>query len=135
MYIINNEISEKKYQKLEKIKEKYVVHEKFTIARNARKTLRFIEKNTTNFPNEYKVLKERIINTCYDILENIYRANIMQSIEVKKEIVVKIQMLNFYLEESLRKNLLSEKKFISYSKHLLELDKMVRKWFSYEAKE
>jgi len=135
VYIINNEISEKKYQKLEKIKEKYVVHEKFTIARNARKTLRFIEKNTTNFPNEYKVLKERIINTCYDILENIYRANIMQSIEVKKEIVVKIQMLNFYLEESLRKNLLSEKKFISYSKHLLELDKMVRKWFSYEAKE
>ena len=132
MYIINNEISEKKYQKLEKIKEKYVVHEKFNIARNARKTLRFIEKNTTNFPNEYKVLKERIINTCYDILENIYRSNIFQDVTLKKEIVVKIQMLNFYLEEALRKDLLSEKKFISYSNHLLELDKMIRKWCSYE---
>lgn len=44
-------------------------------------------------------------------------------------------MLNFYLEEALRKNILSEKKFISYSNHLLELDKMVRKWCSYETKE
>lgn len=135
MYLISNETIDKKYQKLEKIKEKYIVHEKFNIARSARKTLRFIEKNTTNFPNEYKVLKKRIINACYDILENIYRANIMQDIDTKKEIVVKIQMLNFYLEEALRKNLLTEKKFISYSNHLLELDKMVRKWCSYETKE
>lgn len=135
MCIISNEINEKKYQKLEKVKEKYVVHEKFIIARNARKTLRFIEKNTTNFPNEYKVLKEKIINCCYDILENIYRANIFQDINIKREIVVKIQMLNFFLEESLRKNLLNEKKFISYSNHLLELDKMIRKWCSYETKE
>lgn len=65
-------ITDKKY----KVKEKYIVHENFLIARNARKTIRFIEKNTTNFPNDYKVLKERIISSCYDILENIYRANI-----------------------------------------------------------
>lgn len=135
MYLISNETKNKKYQKLEKVKEKYVVHEKFAIARSARKTLRFIEKNTTNFPNEHKVLKERTINVCYDILENIYRGNIFQDINIKKEIVVKIQMLNFYLEESLRKNLMTEKKFISYSNHLLELDKMVRKWCSYETKE
>ena len=78
------------------------------------------------------MLKERIINTCYDILENIYRANIFQDISVKKEIVVSIQMLNFYLEEALRKDLLSEKKFLSYSNHLLGLDKMIRGWFNYE---
>lgn len=130
--IINTELSNKKIEKLNKLKEKYVIHENFIIARNARKTIRFIEKNTTNFSNDYKVLKERIINTCYDILENIYRANIFQDISVKKEIVVSIQMLNFYLEEALRKDLLSEKKFLSYGNHLLGLDKMIRGWFSYE---
>lgn len=41
-------------------------------------------------------------------------------------------MLNFYLEEALRKELLSNKKFLNYTNHLLELDKMVRSWFTYE---
>lgn len=83
--------------------EKYVIHEDFIIARTARKTLRYIEKNTENFPNKYIVLKNRIIDSCYKILEGIYRANIFQDKEDKKEIVVQIQMLNFYLEEALRK--------------------------------
>ena len=41
-------------------------------------------------------------------------------------------MLNFYLEEALRKELLSNKKFESYVNHLIELDKMTRSWFKYE---
>ncbi|MBR3230165.1 MAG: four helix bundle protein [Bacilli bacterium] len=127
-----DKISDKKKQKLYRLKEKYKIHENLIIARQARKTLRFIEKNTHNFPNEYKVLKDRIISTCYDILEEIYRANILQDIKDKKEVCVKIQMLNFYLEEALRKELLSNKKFLSYTNHLLELDKMVRSWFNYE---
>ena len=127
-----DKISDKKKQKLYRLKEKYKIHENLIIARQARKTLRFIEKNTHNFPNEYKVLKDRIISTSYDILKWIYRANVFQEKEDKKEVIVQIQMLNFYLEEALRKELLSNKKFLSYTNHLLELDKMVRSWFSYE---
>lgn len=41
-------------------------------------------------------------------------------------------MLNFYLEEALRKELISTKKFESYVKHLIEIDKMTRSWFMYE---
>ena len=126
------ELSEKKKIYLNRLSEKYRVHENLIIARVARKTIRFIEKNTENFPNKYLVLKERIINSCYDILENIYRANIFQNVNDKKEIIVNIQMLNFYLEEALRKGILTNKKFESYTNHLLEIDKMVRSWFSYE---
>ena len=50
----------------------------------------------------------------------------------KKEIIVNIQMLNFYIEEALRKDLLTNKKFISYTNHLLQIDKMVRSWLKYE---
>lgn len=93
MYMIYK-TSDKKKQKLYRLKEKYKIHENLIIARQARKTLRFIEKNTHNFPNEYKVLKDRIISTCYDILKWIYRANVFQNSEDKKEIIVNIQMLN-----------------------------------------
>lgn len=113
-------------------KDKYKSYEKFTIAKQARKTLRYIEKNTENFPNKYCVLKNKIIESGYNILEWIYRANVFQEKKDKKEIVVQIQMLNFYLEEALRKDLLTSKKFLNYSSHLIELDKMVRAWFNFE---
>ncbi len=126
------EMSEKKRTKLNKLSEKYKIHDNLIIARSARKTLRYIEKNTENFPKEYKVLKEKIVDSCYKILEWTYRANIFQEKENKKEIIVHIQMLNFYLEEALRKDLINNKKFTNYTNHLLEIDKMVRGWFKYE---
>ena len=69
------------------------------IARSVRKTINYVEKNIYNFPNEYKVLKERIINSCYDILENVYRANLDQNITSKREVLVQIRMLNYYLKQ------------------------------------
>ena len=129
---MEEKLSEKKIQKLNKLNEKYKIHDNLVIGKVARKTIRYIEKNTENFPNKYKVLKERVICSCYDILKWIYRANVFQNINDKKEIVVQIQMLNFYLEEALRKDLINNKKFISYTGHLLELDKMIKSWFKYE---
>ena len=119
-------------KKMDKLNEKYKTHENLIIAREARKTIRYIEKNTENFPNKNRVLKDRIIESCYNILENIYRANLFQEKNDKKEIIVNIQMLNFYIEEALRKDLLTNKKFISYTNYLLQIDKMVRSWFKYE---
>ena len=119
-------------EKLDRLYEKYMPEEKLLIARSARKTIRYIEKNTENFPNKYKVLRDRIIGCCYDILKHIYRANIFQDINEKKEIIVEIQLLNFYLEEAVRKDILTNKKLISYTNHLLEINKMVRSWFKYE---
>ena len=119
-------------KKLNELKNKYQPKEKLVIARVVRKTIRYIEKNIDNFPNNFIVLKGRIIGCCYDILESVYRANVFQDIDDKKEIVVKIQMLNFYLEEAYNKGLISRKKLISYTNHLIEIDVMVRSWFKYE---
>ena len=51
-----------------KLNEKYKSHDNLIIGRAARKTIRYIEKNTVNFPNKYGVLRERIIGSCYNIL-------------------------------------------------------------------
>jgi hypothetical protein len=122
--LINME--DRKNFKINKLINKYKSKDNLIIARTTRKTIRYIEKNTHNFPNEYIILKNRIIDSCYKILENIYRANIFQEINDKKEIIVNIQMLNFYLEESYNYGILSNKKLLSYSSYLLEIDKMVR---------
>ena len=42
------------------------------IARQVKKAINYIEKNVYNYPNNYHVLKDRIISTSYDLLENIY---------------------------------------------------------------
>jgi hypothetical protein len=125
-------LSDRKKYKLKKYAEKYKSHERLMIASSTRKTIRYIERTIINIPNKHMVLKNKIIESCYSILENIYRANIFQDIEDKKEIIVNINMLNFYLEEALRKDLISSKKFESYVKHLMEIDKMTRSWFNYE---
>ena len=129
---MEEKLTEKKKKKLESLAIRYKSHDNLIIGREARKTVRYIEKNTENFPNKYIVLKNKIISSCYNILENIYRANVFQEKNDKKEICVQINMLNFYLEEALRKGILTNKKFINYSNHLLELDKMTRSWFKYE---
>ena len=111
------------------------MNDNLLIARSVRKTITYVEKNIYNFPNEYKVLKERIINACYDILENVYRANIDQDIKFKREALVQLKMLNFYLKQSLDKELITKKKLLSYGNHLLEIHNMISSWCEYEKSE
>ena len=119
-------------KKLDRLYDKYRMNDNLIIARTARTTIRYIEKTTINFPNKYSVLKNNIISSCYSILKNIYRANILQELNVKKEIIVDIRMLNFYLEEAYKKELINDKKLTSFINYLIEIDKMVRGWFKYE---
>ena len=66
------------------------------------------------------------------MLRNIYKANILHELNDKKEIMVNIEMLNYYLNEALKREILTKKKFLSYSKYLYEIDRMVRSWLVYE---
>ena len=65
------------------MKNKYNSNEKFIIARRARQTLNYIVKNTESFPTKYSVLRNNIIEECYSMLRNIYKANILQVINDK----------------------------------------------------
>ena len=111
------------------------MNDNLLIARSVRKTITYVEKNIYNFPNEYKVLKERIINSCYDILENVYRANVDQDVKTKWQVLVQIKVLNFYLKQALDKELITKKKFLSYGNHLLEIHNMISSWCCYEKSE
>lgn len=127
-----SKLSDKEKNKLAKYASHYRTSEKLIIASTARKTVKYIEKTAINFPNEYYVLKNKIISCAYAILENIYRANIFQDVKDKKEVIVNIQLLNFYLEELLNKGLINNKKLVSLTNHLIEIDKMTRGWLNCE---
>lgn len=127
-----NELSNSARKRYTKMAEKYKIQENLIIARSVRKTIVYIEKNVINFPNKYNILKSNIINTLYELLECVYRANVLQDINDKKEAVVKIRMLNFYLERALNEDLIKYKKFQSYTNYLIEIDNMIRSWFKYD---
>lgn len=78
---------------------------------------------------------DRIISTSYDLLENIYHANINQDRKYKENALVNIQMLNFYLKQSFDKELVSNKKLLNYGRYLTELHNMINSWLDYEKAE
>ena len=108
------------------------MEDKLIIARKTKRTIDYIEKNIYNISNDYKVLKERILNCLYDILENVYRANIEQDRKYKEEVIVQIKMLNYYLKKCMDLELITKSKFLNYGKYLSEIHDMVNSWMEYE---
>lgn len=108
------------------------LNDNLLIARDLKKTIKYVEKNVYNFPNKYKDLKSNIINSCYDMLRYVYRANIDQNKEYKKMAMVEIKMLNFYLSQAMDKDIITKKKFLSYGKHLDNVYGMLSSWMDYE---
>lgn len=129
-----NKLNGKEKEKLLMLAKKYQHsnNDNFIISRETRKTIKYIEDNIENFPNEYKVLKERIINGLYNILYYVYKSNIFNDKEDKKEIILNIMMVDFLIERAFDKKLISYKKYERYGNHLMSINLMVRKWITNE---
>lgn len=78
------------------------------------------------------VIKNRLHSDSLDILELIYKSNLEEIKEKKKqyqtEILSKINMLDFYLEKSYKKKYISEKLCRKKSNELVRLSKMIYEW-------
>ena len=85
------------------------MNDKLLIASKCKKTIEYIFNITDNYPHKYIELKTRIVNTGFDILENIYVSNI--DIKNKKYIIPKLKMLDYYLKLSYKKNIITKRKY------------------------
>ncbi len=108
------------------------MRDKLLIITKVKKSIDYIEKVVINFPRTEIILKNKIIESYYDLLELVYRANIYQDINYMKEIVIKVRMIEYYIKVSLNKQILSFKKYEIIGNHLLELNKMINAWIKYE---
>lgn len=110
------------------------MQDKLLIITRIKKTIEYIEKMVKNYPHSEVILKNKIIDNCYQLLEISYRANIYKNVDFMKDIIVRIRMLEFYIKKSLDKKVISYKKYEIIGNHLLEINKMVNVWILNEAK-
>ena len=108
------------------------MHDRLIIATKTKKTIEYIEDTVRNYPHKELMLKNRLINTCYDLLENVYYANLTKDINSMKNVIVKIKMIDYCLKISCHRKLISLKKYESIGNYLLEINKMVNVWIKNE---
>ena len=84
--------------------------DKLLLVNDMKKTIIYLDKIVQNFPRTEKVLRDKINNTSFEILELIYFSNLIdfkERIIYQKKIISKIKMLDFYFK------LACDKKYIS----------------------
>lgn len=108
----------------------------FRVVINIKKTILYLDKIITNFPAKEKVLRDKLSNTMYEILEFIYMAS-----EFKEKrryyqvmVVVNIKMVDFYLKTACDKKYISYKKYQKISLHLLDVLRQIYGWMRNEKK-
>ena len=109
--------------------------EKLKVITDFKKTILYLDKVVNNFPDNERVLKDKICNSMYEVLECMYMANEVSNynrILYQKKIVSKIKMIDFYLKISLDKKYISYKKYQKVCGHLLDNLKLIYGWIRYE---
>lgn len=103
--------------------------DKLQIITRIKKTIEYVDKSLDNYPHKHIELKNKISNDLNSMLEYCYIAN--QDIEkskYQKLSLVKLEMIDYYLKISYKKDLISKKKYESIAKHLLEINQMICGW-------
>lgn len=99
------------------------------LATKVKKTLEYMDNIIKNYPKSEYVLRDRLEETMYNILENIYIANVSQDKKIYQEkIIADINMVEYYLKRSLDKKIISYKKYSVIGNFLIEINKMVYMW-------
>ena len=108
----------------------------FRVVINIKKTILYLDKIITNFPAKEKVLRDKISQTMYDILEFTYMASEFKDKRpyYQTKIVVNIRMIDFYLKTAVDKKYISYKKYQKVSLHLLDILKQIYGWMRNEKK-
>ena len=105
------------------------MNDKFKVVINIKDFINYIDTILINYPRSEYILKNRLENTSYDLLELVYLGNLMEDrIDIQKKIICKISMLDYYLEVSYKNKCISLRKLNNASKKLDVIRKMVYGW-------
>ena len=105
------------------------MNNEFRTIKNMKLFILSLDSFLVNYPKKEKVLKDKIKSTSYEILELIFLANLKpEKLTEQQQILAKISMLDFYLEESYKKQYISEKLCKHKGKELSMITKMLYGW-------
>ncbi len=106
--------------------------EKFKVIQFIRELLITIDKEMDNFPKKDIELKKRIRSNSYDLLEISYEANSIEDITEKKRLLIKIlskvKVIDFLLNLSYDKKIITEKKYCKFGNRLDDIIKYTTGW-------
>lgn len=106
--------------------------EKFKVIEFIRNLILAVDKELENFPKKDIEIKNRIRTNSYDLLELSYEANTSEDIESKKKLLVKIiskiKIIDFLLNLSLDKELITQKKYYKLSARIDDIVKYTTGW-------
>lgn len=103
----------------------------FKILKYIKEFIIMLDDYLLNYPKKYFELRNRLVNDSYELLELVYLANYTEKEkrkEVQIKILMKINIIDFYIEQSYKKKVISEKQSIKISNNLLIINKMIYKW-------
>ena len=106
------------------------MNNKFLLANEIKKFIMSLDNVLINYPKKDIIIKKRIINTSFELLELVYLANNISDnkINIQNECLSKISMIDFYFEYSYKKNYISLKNLNSYLFNLTKINKMFYGW-------
>lgn len=106
--------------------------EKFKVVQFIREMILRVDKELENYPKKELEIKNRIRTSTYDLLELAYEANSSQNVELKKELltkmIAKIKIIDFLLNLSYDKQLITEKKYFKITSKLDDIAKYSNGW-------
>ena len=111
------------------------MHEKLEVVNDIKKTIFYLDKIIVNFPRSEKILKDKISNTYYEVLELVYFSNLLdikERIVYQKRIISKIKLIDFYFKIACDEKYISYKKYLKIGKFLLNIIKQLYGWIRYE---
>lgn len=106
--------------------------EKFKVIQFIREFLIMIDSQMDSFPKKDIELKNRIRMNSYDILEIAYEANTEKNKEIKNKllqrIITKIKVIDFLLNLSYDKQIITEKKYYKFGNKMDDIVKYTTGW-------
>jgi len=104
-------------------------NERFNLVIKVKKFIFDINELIINYPKRDYDIKDRLKYSCYELLRLIYRANYSKDkYEYQMDILTNISMIDFCLEESLNKQIISIKRLKYITNNLNEITEMVYGW-------
>ena len=106
--------------------------EKFKVIEFIRQLLIMIDKELENFPKKEIELKNRIKTNSFDILELSYEANSIEDVKTKikilQKVLAKIKVIDFLLNLSLDKEMITSKKYLKLANKIDDITKYTVGW-------
>ena len=84
-------------------------------------------------PHKENTLKDRLVSDSLELLELVYESNFLKNNDTKFKILIKVGMLDYYLNVFFEKKYIGEKQLRYYCYRLEEITKMVYGWIESES--